>query len=75
MKDIFREVIDKFTTTCMLNKNNPDFYIGRLTIDQVEQLINNDDKKADIIWTAFERAFAEYNLIPEIRQQALADLS
>ena len=74
MKDTFREVVDRMTTTCMLNKDNPDFYIGKLTIAQIEQLINNDDKKADIIWTAFERAFAEYNLLPDLQQQAILDL-
>lgn len=74
MKDLFQQAVDRMTTTCMLNKHNPYFYIGKLTIAQVEQLIHNDDKKADIIWTAFERAFAEYNLLPDIQEQALIDL-
>ena len=75
MKDTFREVVDRFTTTCMLNKTNRDFYIGTLTLEQLENLINNDSKKADIIFTAIERASAEYYLIPELQQQALADMT
>lgn len=75
MKDTFREIVDRFTTTCMLNKTNKDFYIGSITIEQIGSLINNNDKKADIIWTAFERAFAEYSLLPDIQQQALIDFT
>ena len=74
MKDLFQQAVDKFTTACMLNKENKDFYIGSITIEQIGSLINNNDKKADCIWTAFERAFAEYNLLPDVKEQALLDI-
>lgn len=50
----------QITKACMLNPANKDFYIGNLTLDKLSALIDNDSNLAEVVFTAFGLAQAEY---------------
>ena len=53
------KVVIDMTVRNMLNENNKHFYIGKLSIEQVENLLM-DDYATDIFWSAFAIASASY---------------
>lgn len=58
------QVMVDITVSCMLNPENPDFYIGTLTLDKVQSLFAEmDNPSTDIVsifWKAFHIASAKY---------------
>lgn len=55
-----KEVMINFTVKCMLNPNNKFFYIKNLTLDKLSKLIAGDSERAEVLFTAFERAQSRY---------------
>lgn len=54
----FNEVFVDFTVRSMLNPHNKDFYLDKLSIAQVEDLLTGaDDGLVDCFWQAFSRAY------------------
>lgn len=55
-------VLQNLMVKCMLNPDNKDFYIGRLTTERVEQLLTtfNDEEFTEMFWNAFEIAQAHF---------------
>ena len=56
----FKQTMIDLMVKSMLNPSNESFYIGSLTLNRLNRIINGDSEMAEIIWTAYSRAEAEY---------------
>lgn len=55
-----KQIMINFMVKSMLNPSNKSFYIGSLTLDKLNRIINGDSEIAEVIFTAFGIAQAQY---------------
>lgn len=55
-----KQIMINFMVKSMLNPSNKSFYIGSLTLDKLNRIINGDSEMAEVVFTAFGIAQARY---------------
>lgn len=55
-----KQIMINFMVKSMLNPSNKSFYIGSLTLDKLNRIINSDSEMSEIIWTAYHIAENKY---------------
>ena len=64
----FKSIMTSFMVKSMLNPSNKSFYIGSLTLETLNRVIDGDSEMAEVIFTAFGIAQARY--LAELEENA-----